>query len=224
MFSDHSEFVRSATASERFEAKIERLFATHEFDLGEAAGWERLRRFVLGQQYGSGTEVLLLGCVAGFLTNRGTSTMFGLGELEARAGNEVGRIYAQRRVGPYRPDILVDCDFLNLMDPLRIVIECDGPWHDKAANYHHDKKRDRWMLAEGFTVLRFTTNEITSRGGDGAFNCAVEVGEVIQAHQERELYLAGRRAAFSLNALGIRPVIPNPGELGTLESGLSKAD
>jgi very-short-patch-repair endonuclease len=38
----------------------------------------------------------------------------------------------------------------------RIVIEADGPFHDPV----RDAKRDAWLRAKGFRVLRFSNHEI----------------------------------------------------------------
>ena len=56
----------------------------------------------------------------------------------------------QQPVGPY---IL---DFVNFEK--RIVIEVDGGQH--AILKDKDKKRDAWLNAEGFEVMRFWNNEV----------------------------------------------------------------
>jgi very-short-patch-repair endonuclease len=40
----------------------------------------------------------------------------------------------------------------------RVVIEVDGGQHAEQTDY--DSKRDSWLRAEGFTVLRFWNNEV----------------------------------------------------------------
>lgn len=41
---------------------------------------------------------------------------------------------------------------------LRLIIELDGGQHATQAEY--DRCRDRWLMGQGFTVLRFWNNEV----------------------------------------------------------------
>ena len=41
----------------------------------------------------------------------------------------------------------------------RLIIEADGGQHDEAP---HDARRDEWLRAQGFRVMRFWSNEIMS--------------------------------------------------------------
>ena len=41
-----------------------------------------------------------------------------------------------------------------------LVIECDGAVHDGNEQWHHDQKRDAYMIANGLRVLRFTNEQI----------------------------------------------------------------
>jgi len=148
------------------------------------------------------TEFQFYIAIASLLTNGGRSTAYGLGTHEARADNEIGRIYAQRRIGPYTADILVDCDFLRLADPLRLVVECDGPAHEKASQFRLDRRRDRWLSARGYRVLRFASSEVVARGMESALTCAKEVHDTILAHLELEGELLARRACFIGCGLG----------------------
>ena len=61
--------------------------------------------------------------------------------------------YKFRRQEPVGPYIV---DFVNFEKG--IVIELDGGQH--AIERENDKKRDAWLNAEGFNVLRFWDNEI----------------------------------------------------------------
>jgi very-short-patch-repair endonuclease len=63
---------------------------------------------------------------------------------------EGSKFRRQQPVGPY---IL---DFVNFEK--RIVIEVDGGQH--AILKDKDKKRDAWLNAEGFEVMRFWNNEV----------------------------------------------------------------
>jgi very-short-patch-repair endonuclease len=56
-----------------------------------------------------------------------------------------------RRQVPVGPYVL---DFVCLAR--RLVVEADGPFHDPA----HDARRDRWLAAQGFRVLRFANRDI----------------------------------------------------------------
>jgi very-short-patch-repair endonuclease len=47
-------------------------------------------------------------------------------------------------------------DFVCLSE--RLIVEVDGGQH--ARDIAYDKGRDRWLIAQGFTVLRFWNNEI----------------------------------------------------------------
>jgi Protein of unknown function (DUF559) len=144
---------------------------------------------------------VLLRAIAYYLTSRGINTEFGLGEDEPPAENEIGRIFVERLIiGRCKADILVDCHFRHLFgfDPLRIVVEHDGPFHDKPQQYHHDRWRDREMQIQGYLVLRFPANE--AAGLKKAFNCAAEVRRAIEVHIQRQEAagprLAQIRAAF----------------------------
>jgi 5-methyltetrahydrofolate--homocysteine methyltransferase len=44
----------------------------------------------------------------------------------------------------------------------RLIVEVDGPLHDSREAQAHDAKRDDWLRAERFVVLRFTEAEILS--------------------------------------------------------------
>jgi very-short-patch-repair endonuclease len=77
-------------------------------------------------------------------------------------------VTTQAPIGPYRADILIE------EDGRKLVVECDG------AEFHavtkeqveRDKRRDRYCVARGIYVMRFTGAEITKdpRG------CAAEIG------------------------------------------------
>ena len=56
-----------------------------------------------------------------------------------------------RRQVPLGPYVL---DFVCLRH--RLVVEADGPFHDP----EHDARRDVWLAAKGFRVLRFSNSEI----------------------------------------------------------------
>ncbi|AKQ46342.1 hypothetical protein TH63_13055 [Rufibacter radiotolerans] len=49
-------------------------------------------------------------------------------------------------------------DFICLEE--RLVIEVDGGSHQNIGTQRADEERDQWLKAQGFTVLRFTNEEI----------------------------------------------------------------
>lgn len=67
------------------------------------------------------------------------------------------QVTSQASVGPYKADFLIRTAKANL------VIECDGhDFHERTKEQaEYDRKRDRWMQANGYAVLRFTGREIT---------------------------------------------------------------
>jgi very-short-patch-repair endonuclease len=56
-------------------------------------------------------------------------------------------------IGPYIADFL--CKEAGL------IVEFDGPNHDEA----YDQKRDSWLGAQGYRVLRFANNDLGNRLG-----------------------------------------------------------
>jgi very-short-patch-repair endonuclease len=152
------------------------------------AGEHRARRTFLeiSSACGSEVEAMLLAAIVFVLTANGTSRLFGLGAAEPRDDGEIGRIFVQAPIGsyyPYKADILIDCHFNDCYEPLRLVVECDGPWHDKWDQYHNDRVRDRRMQNKGYRVLRFPTSEIARRG---AWKCAYEVADAIADYLRHE--------------------------------------
>lgn len=62
----------------------------------------------------------------------------------------------------YRVDFLITVFDMKTKEGYGFVVECDGhEYHEKTKSQaQKDKKRDRDMTTEGFTVLRFTGSEI----------------------------------------------------------------
>ena len=58
-----------------------------------------------------------------------------------------------RRQVPMGPYVL---DFVCFQH--RLIVEADGPFHDP----EHDARRDQWLAANGFRVLRLSNREATS--------------------------------------------------------------
>lgn len=65
----------------------------------------------------------------------------------------------QRWIGDFRVDLAVACNTTGR----RLVVECDGhEFHDlNPAQAASDKARDRYLLTQGWPVMRFTGAEIT---------------------------------------------------------------
>jgi very-short-patch-repair endonuclease len=77
-------------------------------------------------------------------------------------------VTTQAEIGPFRADILVE------ENGKKLVVECDGAdFHAvRKEQVERDKRRDRFCVARGIYVMRFTGAEIT-RDPRG---CAAEVG------------------------------------------------
>ena len=75
----------------------------------------------------------------------------------------------QVQVGNYRVDFMVD--------GMMIVVECDGyDQHKTKEQMAKDYKRERYLVSQGYTVIRFTGSEI-NKDPDG---CAKELFEMIK--------------------------------------------
>lgn len=83
--------------------------------------------------------------------------------------HEIGfvTLATQAAIGPYRADILLTAD------GRKLVVECDGAaYHGSREQVARDKKRDRYCVARGIHVMRFSGAEITRNPRA----CAAEVG------------------------------------------------
>jgi very-short-patch-repair endonuclease len=58
----------------------------------------------------------------------------------------------QAPIGPYIADFYIHA--------ARLIIEVDGEHHQTADQYHKDIKRDRWMGAHNYHVVRLSTGEV----------------------------------------------------------------
>jgi very-short-patch-repair endonuclease len=88
--------------------------------------------------------------------------------------------FQQHQIGPYRVDFALVSRLAG-----RVVIECDGhDYHERTKEQaRHDKKRDRFMLAQGWKVLRFTGSEIYA----DAAKCVAEVRALLESLDQAEL-------------------------------------
>ena len=133
-------------------------------------------------------EVLFLAAFVPFQMDREAAEGFHI-RLERYA------IVPQFRVGRYRLDFGV---FYNprvrpennethdeFSDTIRIAVECDGhAFHEKTKEQAaHDKARDRFLITQGWTVMRFTGSELHA----DATGCAHQVFEAIEAFQRRQV-------------------------------------
>ena len=59
-------------------------------------------------------------------------------------------------VGPYVADFLCAA--------ARIIVELDGPPHDETGQQLHDLRRDAWLRAQGWQVLRFSNDAVIGSG------------------------------------------------------------
>ncbi len=76
-------------------------------------------------------------------------------------------VRTQVPIGPFRADILIE------VGQRKLVVECDGAgFHNGRDQVERDKRRDRYCVANGYSVMRFTGSEI-QRDCRG---CAAEVG------------------------------------------------
>jgi very-short-patch-repair endonuclease len=62
------------------------------------------------------------------------------------------RFRRQHPIGPYI------VDFVCLEK--RLIVEVDGPQHTEERHVAHDERRDRWLDAEGYRVMRFQTIDV----------------------------------------------------------------
>jgi very-short-patch-repair endonuclease len=63
-------------------------------------------------------------------------------------------------IGPYVADFVCIS--------VKLIVELDGPPHEKPEQQLHDRQRDAWLCARGWHILRFS-NDIVIGGGDIVF-------------------------------------------------------
>lgn len=107
---------------------------------------------------------------------------------------------AQMRVGRYTADFGVQLTVgepdpggdgvVSLSDAphsfrAKVIVECDGhAWHEKTKEQAaKDKRRDRFLLSQGWPVMRFTGSEIYA----DAAGCAEQVRESLNAQIQHDL-------------------------------------
>ena len=95
----------------------------------------------------------------------------------------------------YRVDFLLSLEH-DSFDPFQVVIECDGhDFHERTKEQaRHDRSRDRRLIADGFTVARFTGSEI-HRDAVGCANEAITLLFKLAHQQQGQLPGVARQAA-----------------------------
>ena len=74
----------------------------------------------------------------------------------------------QQPIGPYYVDFYCPA--------ARLVIEIDGPTHDDA-RWAYDRRRQAWLEAEGYKVIRIPVSDIDWDAGDAVETIAIELEE-----------------------------------------------
>lgn len=88
---------------------------------------------------------------------------------------EYGRLSSQDQIGPYRVDFL-----LLVSQRVKVVFEIDGQdYHSSPAQRNHDSQRDRWLMRQGYQVIRFTGSQVYN---DSA-GCAREAVELVRGYK-----------------------------------------
>ena len=64
----------------------------------------------------------------------------------------------QAPIGPYIADFICA--------EARLIIELDGAPHHDAERAAHDERRDRWLRAQGYRVLRFPNDPLLAGSGE----------------------------------------------------------
>lgn len=85
---------------------------------------------------------------------------------------ELGKLIPQMKVGKYRGDFAV------INDNARLFVEVDGyAFHDATRDQlEHDRQRDRFLMARGWRVARFTGREVWK----DADRCADDVAAILR--------------------------------------------
>ncbi len=76
--------------------------------------------------------------------------------------DESHSIYPQRQVGKYRVDFAIESNEFHKSTPVKIAVELDGhEFHERTVDQAvHDRQRDRFLVSEGWKVVRYHRKEI----------------------------------------------------------------
>jgi len=83
------------------------------------------------------------------------------------------KLRRQERIGPYTPDFVCHA--------AKLIVEADGGQHNEA----QDGTRDAWLRSQGFGILRFWNNEI-STGEEGVLTAILSALEASDAASSRD--------------------------------------
>lgn len=99
----------------------------------------------------------------------------------------------QRQIGPYRVDFLIED---------QLVVEIDGYLYHRATRDQliKDYKRDRYLGAQGYTVMRFSGYEIW----DDPWQCAHEVDRYVKDLEDARAVLSPASRTETTRALRAR--------------------
>ena len=125
---------------------------------------------------GSPIEASMLFALGVSATDRGMD--FSAAPLVSEVGaDRYLKVEQQKEIGPYRADFLCTLLAWPVCVESSIVVECDGhDYHERTKEQAaHDKKRDRFMVARGYRVFRYTGSEIYK----DAVRCADEVLDIL---------------------------------------------
>lgn len=92
------------------------------------------------------------------------------------------QINTQQRIGDYRVDFHIlamdSCGACRTKFERSVIVECDGhDFHERTKEQaSRDKKRDRYLQQQGFTVFRFTGSDIWK----DVFSCSSEVTDFLR--------------------------------------------
>lgn len=95
------------------------------------------------------------------------------GAFRLAARKRIAGILAEQWIGRYRVDFLVP--------DAAVVVEVDGPIHDQPEKSLSDRKRDRYLQREGYTVVRFKNKEVT----EDVDRCVDEVVQLLEVRSPR---------------------------------------
>lgn len=99
---------------------------------------------------------------------------YGFNNKLKKIGYEFLDLVVQEKIGKYRADFVLhlhkNCEIIK-----KFVIELDGHnFHEKTKEQvQRDKEKDRFLISEGYTVIRFTGSEIYN-------NCKDKVKEFLE--------------------------------------------
>ena len=86
---------------------------------------------------------------------KGSSILEGKTELFLKEYTPNVEWVKEHPVGKYRIDFA--------LPSVKLAIEVDGhEWHSSKERRTHDAKRDRWLVRQGWTVMRFTGSELVA--------------------------------------------------------------